>query len=91
MVRNGKRGNKERTTRAVDFGLCEGGIAARMQGYEAHDKFMLELQHFKFVERGDIRDRQPIVDAAERAGLDMGKFKAGSRLSGTARGDWARP
>ena len=52
-----------------------GGIAARMQGYDAHDKFMLELQHFKFVERGDIRDRQPIVEAAERAGLNMGKFK----------------
>ena len=52
-----------------------GGIAARMQGYDAHDKYMLELQHFKFVERGDIRDRQPIVDAAERAGLDMGKFQ----------------
>jgi predicted DsbA family dithiol-disulfide isomerase len=53
-----------------------GGIAARMQGYDAHEKYMLELQHFKFVERGDIRDRQPIVEAAERAGLDMGKFVA---------------
>ena len=53
-----------------------GGIAARMQGYDAHDKYMLELQHFKFVERGDIRDRQPIVEAAERAGLDMEKFES---------------
>ena len=53
-----------------------GGIAARMQGWEAHDKWMLELQHFKFVERGDIREREPIVDAAQRAGLDMDKFVA---------------
>ena len=53
-----------------------GGIAARMQGYDAHDKFMLELQHFKFVERGDIRDREPIVEAAQRAGLDIVKFVA---------------
>ncbi len=53
-----------------------GGIAARMQGYDAHDKYMLELQHFKFVERGDIRDRQPIVEAAERACVDMEKFES---------------
>lgn len=53
-----------------------GGIAARMQGYHAHDQYMLQLQHFKFVERGDIRDREPVVEAAERAGLDMEKFVA---------------
>ena len=47
-----------------------------MQGYDAHDRFMLELQEFKFVERGDIRDRQPILDAAKRAGLDLAKFTA---------------
>ena len=53
-----------------------GGIASQMQGWDAHDKWMLELQHFKFVERGDIRDRQPVVDAAERAGLDLERFVA---------------
>ena len=52
-----------------------GGIAARMQGYNAHDKYMLELQHFKFVLRGDIRERQPILDVAGRAGLDMQRFE----------------
>lgn len=53
-----------------------GGRAAQMQGWAAHDKWMLELQHYKFVERGDIRDRQSVIDAAERAGLDMAKFIA---------------
>ncbi len=53
-----------------------GGIASQMQGWDAHDKWMLELQHFKFVERGDIRDRQPVVDAAARAGLDLERFVA---------------
>ncbi len=53
-----------------------GGIASRMQGYDSHDKYMLELQHFKFVERGDIRDRGAVVDAARRAGLDMEKFES---------------
>ncbi len=53
-----------------------GGIAAQMQGWKAHDKWMLELQHYKFVERGDIRDRQPVIDAAERADLNIEKFVA---------------
>ena len=53
-----------------------GGIAARMQGHDAHERFMAELQRFKFVERGDIRDRESIVAAAEKSGLDVARFES---------------
>lgn len=52
-----------------------GGIAARMQGFDAHERFMGELQHFKFVERGDIRFRDAVVATAKHAGLDMASFE----------------
>lgn len=51
-----------------------GGIAARMQSPEAHRNYMATLQEFKFVERGDIRPRDAVIEMAEAAGLDMEQF-----------------
>ncbi len=51
-----------------------GGIAARMQGFDAHENYMADLQEYKFVERGDIRSREAVIEAARRAGLDVNRF-----------------
>ena len=53
-----------------------GGIAARMQSDQAHRDYMATLQEFKFVERGDIRSRDAVIEMAESAGLDMERFVA---------------
>lgn len=53
-----------------------GGIAARMQSNAAHRAYMMTLQEFKFVERGDVSSRDAVVQMAEHAGLNMGKFVA---------------
>ena len=53
-----------------------GGIAARMQSPKAHLDYMSVLQEYKFVERGDIRSREVVLDMASKAGLDMERFEA---------------
>ena len=51
-----------------------GGIAARIQGTTAHNKYMEKILHAKHVERKDVRTRESIIAIAVSADLDTNQF-----------------
>ncbi|MBI3978932.1 MAG: DsbA family protein [Chloroflexi bacterium] len=54
----------------------KGAEAARRQGEDAFERFRWELLTVRHVERKPLIEEPTIVEAAERAGLDVERFKA---------------
>ena len=51
-----------------------GGIAARAQGTDAHNRYMDKILEAKHVNREDVRTRDAVLEIAELASLDIDKF-----------------
>ena len=51
-----------------------GGIAARAQGTDAHNRYMDKILEAKHVNREDVRTREAVLEIAETANLDIEKF-----------------
>ena len=51
------------------------GEAAKRQGTEAFDAFLLTLMKARHEQREDISDRQVILEVARSAGLDVGRLQ----------------
>ena len=56
-------------------GAFHGAIAARNQGEEAFRRFHLALLHLKHVEGKEHSQRATLLEAAEKAGLDLARFE----------------
>ena len=50
------------------------GIAARRQGKEQRDRFLLALLRARHVDRRDLGGREVLTEMAQEVGLDMARF-----------------
>jgi hypothetical protein len=53
----------------------QAGLAAKRQGKEAFDSFFITLLRARHEDKADLNDPEVINGAAQRAGLDLGRFR----------------